>query len=74
MNIKITIKQDGNSVDIIADQDRKIADVINELHSLGMFPKKSESFMRSSAKECVISTENSFGDEGIFSGDKISEI
>lgn len=74
MNISITIKQGGTAVDIIADQNRIIADVINELHNLGMFPTKSEAFMRSSAKERVISTENSFRDEGIFSGDKISEI
>lgn len=74
MNISITIKQGGGTVDIIADQNRRIADVINELHSLGMLPTKSEAFMRSSAKERVISTENSFRDEGIFSGDKISEI
>lgn len=74
MNISITIKQGGATVDIIADQNRRIADVINELHSLGMLPTKSEAFMLSTAKERVISTENSFRDEGIFSGDKISEI
>ena len=74
MNISITIKQGGTAVDIIADQNRIIADVINELHNIGMLPTKSEAFMRSSAQERVISTENSFRDEGIFSGDKISEI
>ena len=68
------IRMIGIAVDIIADQNRIIADVINELHNIGMLPTKSEAFMRSSAKERVISTENSFRDEGIFSGDKISEI
>ena len=74
MNISVTIEQGNTAVNIIADENRKIKDVCEELHREGYIPSGAGSFMRLSAEERVISSENSFRDEGIYSGDKISEI
>ena len=74
MNITVTIVQDKKKISIIVDENRRISDVIDELHKQGLIPKAADSFMRSAVQERVISTNNSFRDEGIFSGDWILEL
>lgn len=74
MNITVTIEQDNQAVNVIADEKRIISDVINELHLQGYVSSPSQPFMRSSVQERVISTYNTFRDESIYSGDKVSEI
>lgn len=74
MKVNVTIKQGSNSVDIITDENMKISDAVMELYSQGILPKTAGSFMRSNALERVISTASSFSEEGIFSGDKLTEI
>ena len=74
MRITITLEQGNIRVSAIADENRTIADVINELNTNGYLPYKTKSFVRSTVQERVISTFNTFKEEGIFSGDKITEI
>lgn len=73
MRVIVTLEQGETSVDIMADGERRIADVIKELHLQGYLPNAARPFMRSCVQERVISTFNTFIDEGIFSGDKLSE-
>lgn len=74
MRITVTLEQGNNIISVIVDENRKISDVIKELHISGYLPNNAKSFMRSTVQERVISTNNSFREEGIFSGDKITEI
>ena len=74
MKVTVTIELSKKEISIIADENRKISDVINELYKLGYVPKAADAFMCSVVQERVISTNNSFRDEGIYSGDRILEI
>lgn len=74
MRITVTLEQGNNIISVIVDENRKISDVIKELHINGYLPNNAKSFVRSTVQERVISTNNSFREEGIFSGDKIAEI
>ncbi len=74
MKITITLEQGNTVVSVIVDENRSISDVIKELHMQGYLPNNAKSFMRSTVQERVISTVNTFREEGVFSGDKITEI
>jgi hypothetical protein len=74
MNINVTIEQADNKVSVIADSNRIIADVINELNTQGYLSREASALARSYVQERVISTDNTFQEEEIFSGDKIVEI
>ena len=74
MKISITIAQGDTEASVILDDRRIISDVIGELSRQGYFPSNCKAFMRSAVQERVISTINTFQEEGIYSGDKITEI
>lgn len=74
MKISITIAQGDTEASVIIDDRRIISDVISELARQGYLPRNCKVFMRSAVQERVISTINTFQEEGIYSGDKITEI
>ncbi|WP_456078297.1 hypothetical protein [Mogibacterium diversum] len=74
MKISITIAQGDTETSVIIDDRRRISDVIGELARQGYLPRDCKDFMRSAVQERVISTINTFQEEGIYSGDKITEI
>lgn len=74
MKISITIAQGDTEASVIIDDRRRISDVISELIRQGYLPRDCKDFMRSAVQERVISTINTFQEEGIYSGDKITEI
>ena len=74
MKISITIAQGDTEASVIIDDRRRISDVIGELARQGSLPRDCKDFMRSAVQERVISTINTFQEEGIYSGDKITEI
>ena len=74
MKISITIAQGDTETSVIIDDRRRISDVISELARQGYLPINCKAFMRSAVQERVISTINTFQEEGIYSGDKITEI
>ena len=74
MKISITIEQGDTETSVIIDDRRRIADVIGELERQGYLNGNCKSFMRSTVQERVISTINTFQEEGIYSGDRITEI
>jgi uncharacterized ubiquitin-like protein YukD len=74
MNVIITIEQGDAAVSVIADEKRRIMDIIRILKMQGYLPRFAGRFMRSAAEERVISTVNTLRDEGIASGDKLTEI
>ena len=74
MKISITIAQGDTEASVIIDDRRRISDVISELARQGYLPRNCKAFMRSAVQERVISTINTFQEEGIYSGDKITEI
>lgn len=74
MKIAITIAQGDAETSVIVDDRKRISDVIGELERQGYLPGSCKSFMRSTVQERVISTINTFQEERVFSGDKITEI
>ena len=74
MKISITIAQGDTEASVIIDDRRRISDVISELTRQGYLPRDCKDFMRSAVQERVISTINTFQEEGIYSGDRITEI
>ena len=74
MKISITIAQGDTEASVIIDDRRRISDVISELTRQGYLPRDCKAFMRSVVQERVISTINTFQEERIYSGDKITEI
>ena len=74
MKISITIAQGDTEASVIIDDRRRISDVISELTRQGYLPSDCKAFMRSAVQERVISTINTFQEERIYSGDKITEI
>ena len=74
MKISITIAQGDTETSVIVDDRRRIADVIGELERQGYLNGNCKSFMRSTVQERVISTRNSFQEDKVFDGDKITEI
>ena len=69
MKISITIAQGDTETSVIIDDRRRISDVISELARQGYLPRNCKA-----VQERVISTINTFQEEGIYSGDKITEI
>ena len=74
MKIYITIAEGDTEASVIIDDRRRISDVISELTRQGYLPRDCKAFMRSAVQERVISTINTFQEERIYSGDKITEI
>ena len=74
MKISITIAQGDTEASVIIDDRRRISDVRSELTRQGYLPRDCKAFMRSAVQERVISTINTFKEERIYSGDKITEI
>ena len=74
MKISITIAQGDTEASVIIDDRRRISDVISELARQGYLLGDCKAFMRSAVQERVISSINTFQEEGIYSGDKITEI